>query len=57
MRISVRRLRALADDLMARGKGMRWVNPSIGHGIAVADGGFDGFGERRDTRHVRMLPG
>ena len=52
IRISVRSLAALADDLVAGGMRNEMGETLERHGIAVADGRFDGFGERGNTRHV-----
>ena len=50
-------LAALADDLVAGGMGNEMGEAFHRHRVAVADGGLDGFGERRNTRHARLLPG
>ena len=43
---------SLADDLVAGGMRNEMGEPLQSHGIAIANGGFDGFGERGNTRHV-----
>ncbi len=48
---------ALADDLVAGGMRNEVGEAFQRHRVAVANGGLDGFGERRNTRHTVLLPG
>ena len=50
-------LAALADDFVPRGMRNKVGEAFQRHRIAVADGGLDGLGERRNTRHAILLPG
>ena len=49
-------LAALADDLVARGMRNEVGEAFQRHRVAVANGVFDGFGERRNTRHEDCFP-
>ena len=57
MRIRVRSLAALADDLVAGGMRDQMGEAFDGDGVAIADVGLNRFGERGNSRHWNKYPG